>query len=225
MCSSETDCGTQASCVAGRCVARGATPAIATARRLLVEPVDIGWVRRSDGPGGDVALLGRGDGAVVFARFSVQLAPEAKVVEAYLLLERAPGIDADPSPVTMHAARVTGAWDGRSLTWGSQPPVEEIGAPVTRVTATSGRWVRIDVGSLVDRWRKRGPGELGVAVVTEGQSATGLPIALGPVDVPAGSDDPVLATQPAPDGRVAGSAAVGDPRRQVGGPRLELYVR
>ena len=64
MCVSEAECGTAAACVAGRCVARGATPAIDSARRLLFSPVDVGWAHRggADASGGSpaVATLGRG---------------------------------------------------------------------------------------------------------------------------------------------------------------------
>jgi len=228
MCVSESDCGAQASCVAGRCVAHGATPAVSTARRLLFEPVDVGWVRRGDGAVGDVATIGRGDGAVILLRFSIALAPEASVVEAYLLLERVPGIDADPVAMTLHATRIAGAWDSRSLSWARQPLTDEMGAPVTRVVPAAGRLVRLDVGTLVQRWRRRAADDFGLAVVTEGESPTGMPIALGPVDVPADRDDPVLAPHAASgiqDPRTVAPASVGDPRRQLAGPRLELYVK
>src|SRR5580658_10257664 len=83
MCSSEGDCGSQASCVAGRCVAHAGVPAISTARRLLVAPVDVAFLSPGASPsdrGGVVApalvMLGRGDGAMAFLRFSVPLAPE-----------------------------------------------------------------------------------------------------------------------------------------------------
>jgi hypothetical protein len=234
MCAFESDCGAQASCVAGRCVAHGATPAIATARRLLFTPVDVGWVRRGDAAGRDVATLGRGDGATVFLRFSVPVPPETSVVEGYLLLERAPGIDTDPGTLALHAARVEGAWDGRTLSWARQPHVVEVGAPVTTVRAAEGAFfVRLDVRTIVERWRRRDRIEGGIAVVTEGEIPSGLSLALAPVDVPADREDPVLApprgpaTQPPSpfEPRAVGPALAGDPRRQAVGPRLELYVR
>jgi len=234
MCASESDCGSQASCVAGRCVARGATPAIATARRLLLAPVDVGWVRRGEAAAGGVATVGRGDGATVFLRFSVPLPSEVSLVEGYLLLERAPGLDSDPGTLTLHAARVEGAWDGRTLSWARQPVVVDLGAPVTTVqTGGGGAFVRLDVRAIVERWRRRDGREGGIAVMTEGQTPSGLPIALAPVDVPADRDDPVLAPPPAPatqppspfEPRAVGPSSTGDPRRQTAGPRLELYVR
>jgi hypothetical protein len=233
MCALESDCGAQASCVAGRCVPHGATPAIATARRMLVTPLDVGWACRGDGTGSDVATLGRGDGAVLFLRFSVPLRAETSVVEGYLLLDRAPGIDSDPGTLTLHAVRVEGAWDARTLSWARQPSVVEQGAPITTVQAAGGGFIRLDVRSIVERWRRRDRMDGGIAVVSEGQSPTGLSLALAPADVPPDRDDPVLAPPPAPatqppspfEPRVVGPAVAGDPRRQAAGPRLELYVR
>ncbi len=234
MCAQESDCGAQASCVAGRCVAHGATPAVDSARRLLLAPVDVGYIQRGGG-GRDATLatLGRsGEPSMVFLRFSVPLAPEASVLEAYVLLERATSLDTDAVPIVLHAARVTTAWDGRTLSWATQPHVEELGSPVTRVSPGAGPLVRLDVRDLVQRWRKRGHDELGLAVLTEGESVTGVAFALAPVDGARDREDPVLASQvsagqaPSPfESRATSPAAVGEPRRQLGGPRLELYVK
>jgi len=220
--------------VAGRCVAHGATPAIDSARRLLFAPVDVGYVRRGDGArDATFATLGRsGEPAVVYLRFSVPLAPEASVLEAYVLLERATSVDADAVPLALHAARVTTSWDARSLSWATQPQVEEIGSPVTRVSPGAGPLVRLDVRELVQRWRKRGHDELGLAVETDGESVTGVAFALAPADGAHDRDDPVLASQASSaqgaspfESRAASPAAVGDPRRQLRGPELELYVK
>jgi hypothetical protein len=234
MCAQESDCGAQASCVAGRCVAHGATPAIDSARRLLLAPVDVGYVQQGDGTcDATLATLGRsGEPSMVFLRFSVPLAPEASVLEAYVLLERATSVDSDAVPIVLHAARVTTAWDGRTLSWATQPHVEELGSPVTRVLPGAGPLVRLDVRDLVQRWRKRGRDELGLAVVTEGESVTGVAFALSAINGSRDRDDPVLATLASSaqgsspfESRAASSVAVGDPRRQLGGPRLELYVK
>lgn len=216
MCVSEAECGTQAACVAGRCVARGATPAIDSARRLLFAPIDVAWTHRGaeDGSEGSpaIATLGRGDGAVLFLRFALPLPRETNVLEAYLLLDRVPGATTDPAQLSLHTARVVGPWDARSLTWGSQPPVEEIGAPVTRVGGGLGATVRLEVRDLLQRWRKREHDDFGLAVLADGRSATGIAFALAPCDVPVDSRDPVL-------------GAAGGPPPQLEGPRLEAYVR
>lgn len=235
MCAYESDCGGQASCVAGRCVAHGATAAIDTARRLLFFPVDVAYV----GPHGDAdrpatATLGRAGerGAIVLSRFEASLPPEATVLEAYLLLERPAGVDTDPTPVVLHAAPIIDRWDARSVSWARQPRVEEVGAPVTRVFAASGPLVRLDMRVLVQRWRRRTGVDFGVAVVAEGESATGVVVALAPA---AGAEyDPILGAvsapplaAPSPFDRqgVASAASVAEPGADVVGPRLEIYVR
>jgi hypothetical protein len=211
MCSQESDCGGQASCVAGRCVAHGATPAIDSARRLLVAPVDIGYAARNEGPprGGAIGMLGRAsDPGVLFLRFTLAVPPEASVLEAYVVLERVASVDTDASPIALHASRVVSAWDGASLSWATQPRVEEVGSPVTRVAAAGGPFVRLDVRDIVQRWRRRGRDDQGVAIVTDLESASGMAFALGPTDVSRDREDPVLGA-----------------RRPLGGPRLEVYVK
>jgi hypothetical protein len=222
MCVAEAECGAQAACVAGRCVARGATPAIDSARRLLFSPVDVGWAHRGGGDGNGngnategspaVATLGRGDGAMLLLRFAIPLPRETNVLEAYLLLDRVPDATVDPAPIALHTARIVGAWDSRSLTWGAQPPIQEVGAPVTRVAGASGSTVRLEVREMLQRWRKREHDDFGLAVVADGRSTTGVTFALVPYDVPADRRDPVLAT-------AAGA------RSELEGPRLEAYVR
>jgi hypothetical protein len=199
MCALETDCGARGSCVAGRCVAYGATAAINAARRLLFSPVDVAYVRREvDARDAATATLGgaHDEGAVVLLRFSALLPPESNVLEAYLLLERATDVDADPMPTALRAERVTAPWDSRSVSWARQPRFEEAGAPVTRVSPSGGPLVRLDVRALVQRWRRRAQDDFGIAVIAQGASALGLAFAL---------------------------AAAGD-RRSVG-PRLEVYVK
>jgi hypothetical protein len=236
MCAQESDCGAQASCVAGRCVVHGATAAIDNARRMLVDPVDVGWVQQGDAPTAGatpaVATLGRaGDPGIAFLRFSLPLRSEVKVVEAYLLLERASDFDTDPSPIALHAARVISRWDSRSLSWAHQPAVEEVGAPVTLVTASGGPLVRVDVREIVQRWRRRDRDELGLALVADGQSVSGIALALAPTDVEGSRVDPVLASRFTPPAQSFSpfeprpAPPTPEPRRQVPGPRLEVYAR
>jgi hypothetical protein len=203
---------------------------------MLVDPIDVGYVQRGDDSGARttaVARLGRaGQPGVVFLRFAAPLAPEVRVLEAYLLLERAPDVDVDPAVVPLHAARVVGAWDARSLSWARQPHIEEVGAAITRVGPGGGAFVRLDVRDLVQRWRARARDELGVAVVADGESSTGVALALAPLERAHDRDDPALAPPTGPsttaslfEPRAAAPSTVGDPRRQTAGPRLELYVK
>ncbi len=234
MCASELDCGAQASCVAGRCVARGATAAIDSARRLLVEPVDVAYVRPGAGAAGSsIAVLGsRADGgSMILARFSVQLPPESNVLEAYLVLERATDVDADPGSVLLGTARIVDPWDSRTLSWARQPRLEEAGSPVTPAASWAGPLVRLDVRTIVQRWRRRVGDDFGIAVVAEGRSGAGVAFALSPRH--RGRFDPVLAPEPPPspqplsalEPRPAPASAVAEPRAELVGPRLELYVK
>jgi hypothetical protein len=220
MCEGGADCAGQSSCVAGRCVAPGAAVAISTARRMLYDPLDVGYVRRGgrDAEPPAIATLGQSDSALAFLRFSVALPPEAGVIEAYLLLDRVPDVDSDPQPVALHVARVIDPWDARSLSWAVQPRIEEVGSPVTRVLPASGELVRLDVRALVQRWRRRGGADFGLAIVADARSdgasggGRGMAFALAPRAGGLGAS-PVGAADQATD------------LRGALGPRLELYLR
>ncbi|HEX3770012.1 MAG TPA: hypothetical protein VHV30_04075 [Polyangiaceae bacterium] len=217
MCTAAGDCTGDYACVAGRCVSRGAQPAIATARREVFAPVAVGYVESGAASPGDpsergvtpaVGTLSRG--GRVFLRFSVPLAPETGVVEAYVLIDRVPSAAGDASaPVALHLAEAADAWDPRSLTWAAQPRVRELNAPVTNVVPAGGPVLRLDARTLVDRWReRRGADELGVALVAAGPGD--VAIALAPLE-PVGHE------------RFEGAADVVDAAADA--PRLELYVR
>jgi hypothetical protein len=240
MCTAESECGGRSACVAGRCVAQGATAAIDSGRRLLFSPVDEAYIPRAGGPAGDapVVTLGRArDGAALaLLRFAIRLPPEATLLEAYLLLERAPDVDMDPQPISLHAARIVDRWDGASTTWARSPRIEDTGAPVTRVSPSSGSLIRVEVREIVQRWRRRGHGDFGLAVVAEGESATGVSFAWQPSQTAFDRRDVILeqpsavALEP-PSPFEPGPPApalmqqVGEPRAQLVGPRLEVYVR
>jgi hypothetical protein len=235
MCTSPGECGAQSSCIAGRCLAHGATPAIDTARRLLFAPVDMAYVRHDaeSWRGAGTAILGApGDGgAVLFLRFSASIPPDGNVLEAYLVLDRATEVDADPLPIALHAARVVDHWDSRAISWARQPRVEEVGAPVTRVFASAGPLVRLDVRALVERWRRRARDDFGIAVLVDSGSATGMAFALAPEA--AEPEGAILAQVTAPSAQalspfephLAAPGSVADPRSERVGPRLELYVK
>jgi hypothetical protein len=199
MCTASTDCGAASwACVAGRCIAGGAVPAISTARRLMIEPLDVGYVRRGEafagGPGSAAfATLGLAGAPRMFLRFELPLQPDDTLVEAFLAVERASDVAADPTAITLHVAGVVDRWDGAKLSWGNQPRIEELGLPQTSVSAAAGSRVRLDVRDLLQRARRRRSHEVSLAVLAEGESATGLTFALTP-------------------GRVRG-------------PELELYLR
>jgi hypothetical protein len=192
--------------------------AIASSRRLMAEPVDVGVVRRGGWPApeaGTVAL-GRGDGATLLLRFALDLSPDANVLEAYVLLHRVTSIDVDPVAISLHAARITAPWQGLSVSWASQPELAEIGAPISHVPPEGGPLVRIDVHEIVQRWLRRRPGDLGVAILAEGGSASGITFAVRPS---------AMALESAGRGSWAGAQGEGDGSASFRGPVLELYVK
>jgi hypothetical protein len=188
-------------------VPNGATAAIASARRFVVSASEVGWVRRSGGTGAEMATLGR-DGARLFLRFELPLSTDAEVLEAYVLLERAPGRDADPGSLALHAERVTSAWDAASLSWARQPAFEPMDLPITRLPAEGRALARVDVRALVARWMRRHRDDFGVAILAEGDGAVGVGFALAPMSAPTDRVDPAFARA-----------------REAHPPRLEVYVK
>jgi hypothetical protein len=148
----------------------------------------------------------------------VPLAKEANVVEAYLLLERADVVDTDPTPITLHAARIVEPWDGRSISWALQPRFEDVRAPSTTVMPTGKTLVRVDVRELVQRWRQHEKTDQGIAVVADNASPTGMAFALSVAEESSTSERSANEAQ----GGITDPVHTGQERA---GPRLELYVK
>ncbi len=240
MCVTPADC-VKAACVAGRCQPAEGTPAILAARRVLVAPVDVAFVTPGDSPSSalpPIFTMGRaGSDGLLLLRFSVPLARDATIVEAYLLLSRSTTVDSDPTPISLHVTRIIDAWDPRSTTWASQPRTEEVLAPTTTVAPGGRNRVRLDVRDVVRRWRNHESSDQGIAVVAENTSPTGMPFALIP-----GSDHGDPSTPSIPNtGPASPWAAPGDPRSAISQvvsapappaplqsgelPVLELYIK
>jgi hypothetical protein len=210
MCTASSECVTQSACVAGRCQPDrpNVKPAIDAARRLVVRPVDLAYLRRGDGAS-DGALpplfaLGR-DSAVLMLRFSVALPISTNVVEAYVVLRRTDAVDDDPAPISLHATRIIEAWEGRSISWARQPRFVESRTPATVVEPGGPSLVRLDVRDLVRQWPKHDPRDHGIAIVAENETRTGTTFAFRSV--------------------VVGSAESRSSSAADVEPYLELYVR
>jgi hypothetical protein len=184
MCSGPTECGTEAACVAGRCQRNDAVAALQSARRVLVQPSAVAYIRRGEGATGGAlpALLTLGRAAEgearLLLRFSIPATPN--IIEAYVLLERSDAVDIDPSPIALHAARIVDPWDARSVSWARGPAIEETRSPFTTVAPTAGSLVRVDVRDLVQRWRARDVHDQGIAIVAEGSTPVGVAFAPAP---------------------------------------------
>ncbi len=226
-CASATECaqrfGDGLSCVAGRCVdeardggARTQPAIMATnTRRVVVRAIDLGYLAAGTDPARvpPAVVLGRDD-AKLLLRFDLPLGPEDEVVEAYLLLDRLDVMDTDPSPISLHVERVLDRWDGRSITWGRQPHLEDDHGAATIVTVGARPVVRLDVTPFVRRWKRHDPTDQGLAVVAGSTNASGM--AFATVDATDGVSSDALRSDP------------NDPSRPVwvsSAPRLEVYVQ
>jgi hypothetical protein len=183
MCTSKTECDSSSACVAGRCQLDKPTvkPAVDGARRLVVRPVDVAYLRSGDGPSGGglpgIFTLGK-DGGRLFLRFSVAVPPTASVVEAYVVLRRSSLVDDDPAPISLHATRIVEPWEGGSVSWAFQPRVREVRSPSTAVGPGGRSIVRVDVRELVRLWPRRDADDQGIQIVAEKDTRTGTTFAL-----------------------------------------------
>jgi len=188
MCTASSECATQSACVAGRCQPDrpNVKPAVDAARRLVVRPTDLAYLRRGEGPTGGalppVFALGR-DSAVLMMRFSVPLPSTATVVEAYVVLRRSDAIDDDPAPISLHATRIVDGWKQRSISWARQPRVVDARTPATVVEPGGPSLVRLDVRDLVRQWPKHDPRDQGIAIVADNETRTGTTFAFRAVGV------------------------------------------
>jgi len=227
MCTATSECAQQNACVAGRCQPDRPTvkPAVDSARRWVVPPSDIAYVKSGD-PATDGALpplfaLGR-DRGVLLLRFAVALPRTANVVEAYVCLRRAGVVDDDPAPISLHATRIIDSWEGRSTSWARQPRLREVRTPATIVEPGGPGLVRVDVRDLVRHWARRDPEDQGIAVVADNESRTGTTFALTALGYErTASFEGVSPLATSERGRsVAPVVSAPDV-----GPYLELYVR
>ena len=169
--------------MAGRCQLDrpNVKPAVDTARRVVVRPSDVGYVKRGDRAEGGavppVVALGK-DGGTLFLRFAIAVPAKASIVEAYVVLRRSTLVDDDPAPISLHATRIVEAWSGGSLTWAMQPRTADARLATTRVDPGARSLVRLDVRELVRHWARRDANDEGIAITAENETRTGTTFAL-----------------------------------------------
>jgi hypothetical protein len=202
-------------------------PAVDSARRWVVAPSDLAFVKRGDSATGGslppLFSLGRSNG-VLFLRFSVALPANANVIEAYVCLRRATAVDDDPAPSVLHATRIIDSWEGRSTSWAYQPRVREARTPSTIVEPGGPGLVRVDVRDLVRQWAKRDQNDQGIAIIAENESHTGMTFALTSVGADRGAALTALEIG-GPSSTERSRTAPPVVSAPDVGPYLELYVR
>jgi hypothetical protein len=214
LCSGPTSCSASSDCVAGQCLPKNASFPYAGTRRLVLAPADIAVLDSAKPAGGalpPLLTLGRANvGSVdLLLRFDLHLDRGTTLLRASLMLDRSDAVPGDPSPVSLHAARVIGRWDPRTVSRSTAPPIEDLRLPRTLVASPGPTLVRIDVTELARRWLNHDPADQGVLVVAENLTATGVTFALGGEARLGASEDGVGAEE----------------REALQAPRLEIYAR
>jgi len=225
MCTASSECSARQACVVGRCQDPNGVPLIQKkeVRRQVVDPVAMAYVQRgtsaANGALPPIFTLGRADGggARLYLRFAVPLlAKDVSILEAYVLLDRSAGIQADPTPIALHAARVVDAWEPQSISWNFQPRFEEPSAgsraPTTRIVPAARHVVRVDVRDIVRRWYLRDGRDQGIVIVADNSTAVGMAFALASGWGPGGTS-----FEGASDRDAVTSSS-------LSAPRLEMYT-
>jgi hypothetical protein len=214
MCDGTTACGAKSACVANRCQASGAVPAIRKSRRFVLTPIDLAFIEQgSDRPPGvlpDPFTVGRHGvrNAALLARWVAPMLDDAEVIEAYVLLDRVDDAVPESGRIGLHAEQVVGDWSGRTATWVTGPALSDVNAPTLFLREGAPRRVRIDVAPIVAHWREAGVGDRSIAIVADHWNATGASFAAIPAASVTLPGEPEL-----------------HPLDAALGPRLELYVK
>lgn len=188
LCAADDPCGDGKACVTGRCV-----PAKATARllevddagsplvkRRIVTPTEVAWLTPESREGGGIPVtvgFGGASRGVLLLRFTDVVVP-TDLVEAYVVLRRAPSVDPPMGPVRLKARAIQDEWGSATLSASRAPRLVDAPTPETRVLPAAGDVIRVDVRALVVAWAKGR--EQGIAVTVTEDPASPLYVALAP---------------------------------------------
>ncbi len=163
-------------------------------KRRVVVPSDLAWLsgRETKAAEGSLPRVASFDGTsrgTLFLHFA-ELEIPSDLVEAYVVLRRAPDTDPPEGPVVLRALRIEDSWTSLTLSSVRPPRLVDLHGPETRVVGSSSDVVRIDVKALLGSLAKKTSHERGIAVVLGNEPASPLFLALAPYrSVPEG---PVL---------------------------------
>lgn len=192
MCAVDDPCSAGLTCVSGRCVSPknavrlfevddAGSPLV---KRRVVVPSDLAWLsgRETNAVGGTVPRVVSFDGTsrgTLLLHFS-ELEIPSDLVEAYVVLRRAPDTDPPEGPVVLHALRIEDAWSSSTLSSVRPPRLVDLHGPETRVVGGASDVVRIDVKTLLSSFAKKKSHERGIAVVLGNEPLSPLLLALAP---------------------------------------------
>jgi hypothetical protein len=192
MCAVDDPCSAGLTCVSGRCVSPKNTVRLfevddagsPLVKRRVVVPSDLAWLsgRESNGAEGSVPRVASFDGTsrgTLLLQFADLEIPN-DLVEAYVVLRRAPDTDPPEAPVVLRALRVEDIWSSPTLSSVRPPRLADIHGPETRVVGAASDVVRIDVKALLSSFGKKKSHDRGIAIVLGNEPASPLYLALAP---------------------------------------------
>lgn len=185
-CGPSATCKAGEACVMGQCRLEGApSPVAPTARRVVLAPEAVAFVvDDDDGPSPTVAPLGASVGprARILLKFPAQSWSKDAIAAAYLVFDRADGVQAGPGDVRVRASRIVEPWSvkgGAGTTWASPPRAEPIPGAEAIVAPRGPAPIRV----AVTPWAAELGGKSrpwGLRVEGDGEGAGfGVPIATG----------------------------------------------
>jgi len=183
------------------------------ARRFVLEATEVAFIERRSalGPGElpTTATLGRTGSApaAILLRFDVPR--DVEVIAAYLLVDRDEHSDAEG--VGLHAERIIGQWDARTVTWLAGPELRDVRGPSLVLRRGAPARSRIDVRPLLVRVPGGESPDQGIALLADRSTSEGASIVLVPELSSPLAGEPDEAGDPGSTPLLA--------------PRLELYVK
>ncbi len=189
LCANDDPCGSGRACVTGRCVPAKETVRLLEVddagsplvKRRVVAATDVAWLTPETREGGGTPVtvgLGGASRGVLLLRFTDVVVP-TDLVEAYVVLRRAPDIDPPVGPVRLRARAIQDDWEPSTLSASRAPRLVDVETPETRVLPAAGDVIRVDVRALVAAWAHRGRAQ-GIAVAVTEDPASPLYVALAP---------------------------------------------
>jgi hypothetical protein len=175
-------------CVAGRCRPPDKVPTPADSLRVLLPPRDLAVLTRGGPSGGGPALpeavmLGRdeGGGVVMLLRFAATWRDDAEIASAFVVLDPTPGAAPPRASPAVEVARILEPWSPSTASWGRQPRLS-LPERAGLLKAQPPSPARVDVTRFVREWAKRRPDDHGIALLIDGDDATGSAYSMGVTD-------------------------------------------